>query len=319
MRTIRNLEIHVAHACNLTCESCSHYSNQGHTGVLSLDEADRWMKLWNRRVSPRIFSLLGGEPTIHPDLTEFVSLSRRNWPDAELRLVTNGFFLHRHPNLPFVLKEIANCRIDLSIHHNSPEYAMRLKPILELLDRWKEHGIKVSYWRSMDSWIRRYHGYGSAMRPFRDNNPKRSWEICPTATDCQLFQGKLWKCPPLAYLKLQDAKYKLSSEWEPYLKYRPLEPNCTEEDLDTFFDKEEESYCSMCPANLEKFEHPLPFPRQEYHDEQVESVSNLLIGRDSLEYKFMRFYSSIIHRALPDGTKRGRLKRKVVNRLRVSS
>ena len=258
IKTIQSLQIHVTHSCNLTCESCSHYSNQGHTGVLSLDEANHWMKLWSPRISPQVFTLLGGEPTIHPNLTEFISLSKKNWPDAKLILQTNGFFLHRHPNLSRVLRN-SNCRIHLSIHHNSPEYVMRLKPILALLDQWREDGIDVFYENALDRWTRRYHGYGSTMKPFRDNNPRRSWEICPAKECPQLFEGKIWKCAALAYLKLQDAKYKLSPEWDPYLKYKPLDPNCTEEDLETFFDKEEESYCSMCSANLEKFEPPLPF------------------------------------------------------------
>lgn len=111
MRDLENLEIHVAHGCNLACESCSHYSNQGHAGLLGLDEADRWMRLWNQRLRPSTFSLLGGEPSIHPQLPEFVALSRRRWPHAKLRLVTNGFFLHRHPTLPLVLRDDPNACI----------------------------------------------------------------------------------------------------------------------------------------------------------------------------------------------------------------
>src|SRR5262245_30805745 len=104
MSILRNLELHVAHSCNLTCESCSHYSNQGHKGLLALEDADAWMARWNRRLEPKIFSLLGGEPTIHPQLADFITLSRRHWPRTHLRIVTNGFFLHRQPRLPEVLR-----------------------------------------------------------------------------------------------------------------------------------------------------------------------------------------------------------------------
>ena len=34
-----------------------HYSNQGHGESVGLEEADRWMKLWNQRVSPHRFGL----------------------------------------------------------------------------------------------------------------------------------------------------------------------------------------------------------------------------------------------------------------------
>ena len=154
MTRVRHLEIHVAHSCNLTCESCWHYSNHGHPGLLSLQEAERWMRLWNRRIWLKKLSLLGGEPTLHPELAEFVRLSPRNWPDARLRIVTNGFLLHRHPDLSKVLK----------------------------------------------------------------NDPK----ACLYA-------------------------------------YRPLAPDCTDEELERYFSLEEEPYCAMCPATREKMKIPVPF------------------------------------------------------------
>src|ERR1700729_500575 len=126
MQSIRRLEIHLAHTCNLSCESCSHYSNQGHKGLLSLAEAERWMILWSQRLSLGSFSLLGGEPTIHPELAGFVALSRRYWADTHLRLVTNGFFLPRPPDLPAALQRDPNACIYLSIHHDAPEYLEKL-------------------------------------------------------------------------------------------------------------------------------------------------------------------------------------------------
>ena len=33
--------------------------------MVSLEEADRWKGLWSARIAPSIFSLLGGEPTLH--------------------------------------------------------------------------------------------------------------------------------------------------------------------------------------------------------------------------------------------------------------
>lgn len=259
MQKIGNLEIHLVHSCNLACESCSHYSNQGHKGVLELDEADRWMSLWNRRLSPDIFSLLGGEPTIHPDLASYMVLARRHWPVAHLRLVTNGFFLHRHPDLPAVLQRDPNSCIYLSIHHDSPEYKEKLRPILQLLKGWiRDYGIRVESYQSADNWTRRYHGSGSAMEPYKDERPRRSWKHCPSKYCPQLFEEKIWKCAPLAYLKLQDAKYGLSGSWKSYLQYRPLEPGCTDEQLAEFFRREEEPSCGMCPANPEKFKLPLP-------------------------------------------------------------
>lgn len=259
MRVIDGLEIHLAHGCNLACESCSHYSDQGHEGIVSLEEAGTWMRLWNQRVRPRRFSLLGGEPAIHPQLAELVALSRRHWPDAELELVTNGFLLHRHPELPLVLANDPHARISVSIHHSSPAYGEKLMPVVRLLVDWvSRHGVRVEYRPSHASWTRRYKGTGAAMQPFDDGQPRRSWENCAAKHCPQLFQGRIWKCPAVAYLQMQDAKYRLGSAWRPYLGYTPLSPDCTDQELDAFFAVEDEPCCRMCPAEPERFALPSP-------------------------------------------------------------
>ncbi len=51
MMKTRQLELHVTHACNLSCESCSHYSNQGHKGMLDLAAAAAWMTQWSQRLA----------------------------------------------------------------------------------------------------------------------------------------------------------------------------------------------------------------------------------------------------------------------------
>ncbi len=214
-RSVSKVELHVTHACNLTCESCSHYSNHNHHGHLALADADRWMGLWSHRVDIGEFHLLGGEPTIHPQLTSFVGLVRRHWPNTSIYIRTNGFFLHRHPDLPAVLAADGRASIGLSVHHDSAEYRERLRPVFDLVERWEhDFGIKVSVGDSFANWTQRYHGFGSDMEPFEDGSPRASWEICPGRRCKQLFEGKIWKCAPLAYLPMQKAKYQLSSKWD---------------------------------------------------------------------------------------------------------
>ena len=86
------------------------------------------------------------------------------------------------------------------------------------------------------------------MAPYEDNDPQQSWNHCVSKHALQLHENKLWKCPALAYLPMQAKKYKLSEKWSPYLKYKPLDIDCTDEELKEFLSREHESYCSMCPA-----------------------------------------------------------------------
>ncbi len=219
------------------------------------------MAPWAGRLRPAQFSLVGGEPTIHPDLAGFVRLTRRLWPETPIRLVTNGFFLDRHPDLPQAMRETAPGWIDLSIHHGSAEYRARIAPILERARDWKErHGVDIRFNPSFADWTRRYQGFGTAMRPFTDGDPRKSWEICPARTCPQIFEGRIYKCAPLAYLPMQHARYGLGAEWATALAYRPLEPDCGDEALDAFFAREEEPVCGLCPATRRPFALPNPLP-----------------------------------------------------------
>jgi len=259
MLNVEHLEIHVAHACNLACESCSHYSDQGHKGVVSLEDAERWMAAWSGRIQLGTFSLVGGEPTIHPRLTDFVRLARRHWPDAFLRIVTNGFYLHKHPELPGLLAADSKARLYFSIHHSSPEYLDKVRANYEMLRRWmRELGVRAFFYHSYKHWRRTYRGSGAAMEPYTDGQPRKSWQHCNAKGCPQLFESKIWKCSPLAYVGMQHAKHGLSDNWTPYLAYTPLTPESTDDELRAFFAKEEESYCSMCPAEPERFKISMP-------------------------------------------------------------
>ena len=54
-------------------------------------------------------------------------------------------------------------------------------------------------------------------------------------------------------------------------------------------------------------------------ENEIDALRNELLSiKKCFGYKFMQSYSSIIEQVLPDGTKRGELKRKIINRIRNS-
>ncbi len=254
---IESLEVHVAHACNLACESCSHSSNHTHRGTLSVEAAEASFALWSHRLQPRVLCLLGGEPTLNPNLTELVRLARRCWPEALLRVSTNGLLLHRHPDLPAALQ--GNAKLDFTIHHASAEYAAEVESAVQLARRWeREHGLRVSFKQVWMGWTQRYTGFGASMAPFSDGQPRQSWEVCPAKHAPQLHEGRIWKCAPLAYLPMQHARYGLGEAWRPYLAYQPLEATATDDEVEAFFRREDEPTCAMCPATPRPLALPAP-------------------------------------------------------------
>jgi organic radical activating enzyme len=258
LKVPHEIQLHITHSCNLTCEGCTHYMNQGHSGMLSLEEAEKWMDNWSNRIIPLRFTLMGGEPALHKDLTKFVYLARKKWENSYIEVISNGFYLKNHPDLWIALKETQTI-LGVSIHHDSdPVYIEKFKETFKLINEWRDKGAPVELRPSIKRWLRQYKGFGDKMEPYEDNSPKSSWKACVSKLCVQLHEGKLWKCPALAYLPMQAEKYNLSEKWDPYLKYEPLDYYCSEEDLKKFFLRKSESYCSMCPGKEDYFEPESP-------------------------------------------------------------
>lgn len=257
MKTFKvpHIELHVTHTCNFSCEGCSHYSNHGHSGSLTLKESNEWLYSWSRRLQPELFTILGGEPTLNKNLIDIIYLVRMMWPDTAtaIDLVSNASFLHMHSNLPQALLD-TDTTLAISIHSKVHSgYVNRFKKGYRLAKEWrKQYGINLEFWDfTTDTWTPQYKGFGNNMMPYEDNNPRKSWEKCLSKKALQIHEGKLWKCPPLAYLPMQAQKYDLDKKWDPYLKYKPLEINSSDQELEEFLNREDECFCSMCPANMD--------------------------------------------------------------------
>lgn len=255
MFNFTKLEIHAAHACNFTCESCSHFSNNAHKGIITPEDADYQMSLWSHRLNPTIFAVLGGEPLLNPQIEDFLRITRKHWKNC-IELVTNGFLIPKFPNIGKLLNDLGINMI-ITRHSNSEEYTSKLNEVFEFINK---HNIRFTMRdNTPQRWTRRYKGFGPEVMPYEDNNPRASWEICPCKYCPQLLDGKIYKCPLIAYLNIQKTRWpEISDKWDKYLEYKPLEHTATDEEIVEFLNKEEETICSMCPSQAEHFDKPSP-------------------------------------------------------------
>lgn len=246
------LEMDVAQVCNLHCDHCMHYSNYHLKGFVPFAEGGAWLRAWSERVRPLNFTLLGGEPTLNPDLMDYVRLAHQLWPDARRKIFSNGFFLHRHPGLNDLLIA-TETELHLTLHSDELAYLEKMKPVVDgLLIAQKDKSLKVQYIIADTHWFTTYRGRGRDMRPFTDGKPRQSWVTCYNNFCKTLHRNRLWKCPPIAFLGLAAEKLGLFSvpEWSPYLEYNGIGLDVTDAELQAFFDREEEAICAMCPTGL---------------------------------------------------------------------
>jgi len=253
--TVPKLEMHVADACNLSCEGCNHYANYHLKGVLPLSEGRAWLEPWSERVAPVDFTFLGGEPLINPEVPEYLLLARRAWPHTRLRLVTNGLLLDRRTDLWRAL-ERTRTTLTVSIHSDGAAYRARLDPQLERAAvEASRRGVRLETRNCVDGWFRPYRGSGRAMKPFDDGDPAASWRACSARHCVTLRDNALWKCPPLAHLPRLAAKFELWREpsWQLPLAYRPMTLDADDDELRAFFARGPEPACGMCPSRPEFF------------------------------------------------------------------
>ncbi|MCL1915248.1 MAG: radical SAM protein [Desulfovibrionaceae bacterium] len=242
-----HLEMHITHACNLGCKYCSHYCDFGYAGEVSYVQGEEWLRAWAERLAPENFRLLGGEPLLHKDAAKYVRLCAELFSEAKRDLVTNGLLLRKREDLLAVLMETGT-RLSFTLHPLvSGKQEDVVNDALDLAYQYKKKGLRLHVSKRTDKWMKGYRGEGVAILPFTDGAPERSFQSCGSAICKTLHQGKLWKCPPLAYLPLIAEQLETKESWEPYLRYEPLGIDASDEAVAAFI-KGDSRFCDMCPA-----------------------------------------------------------------------
>jgi hypothetical protein len=264
MIELPNLEFHAAHACNLYCAQCSHYSNFHAGGIVSLEEARANFDAWKGRLAPKRIAILGGEPTLNPELISIIELARQSFPNAEGLFVTNGFFLDRHPDLPRVLID-NQFRMDVSQHGRAPEYMKRFRLVRQQLRQWRTAypKLQINIRKSHRGWRQQYRMIDGKPMPF-DSDPRAAWSICLQRTCTQLYKQCLFKCPALAYHAIMSRKLNLDQEpaWQLFRDYQACPPTASDDQVVDFLATEEVPSCALCPARKIPFRHSDPLYSQ---------------------------------------------------------
>jgi organic radical activating enzyme len=236
------LEIYITNVCNLACKECNRFNNYNFKGHLKWDDYAGEMEQWSKKIDAKTITLIGGEPTLHPDLETWVMNIRQLWPNTELSIQTNGTYTRPH-FITFWAKYQAGFKI--SLHDISTAST--------IMENWTTNfGIDQflpGFVFSQASILKKDKHF-----VVHNNDKQSAFNHCGMKYDHTLFRGKLYKCPPMALLPELNTQFNIGmSEDESTLlsKYIPLSANCTEEQLDEFVKTRETliDQCQFCPAS----------------------------------------------------------------------
>lgn len=264
--TFRMLSIHSHNGCNMACRGCNHHSGLLAPGSsLPIDDLLRDIEI----LLPRIhvwshISVLGGEALIEPRTKEVLKLIRDMSEGVYVKIFSNGLLIPQ--NTDWILehmKEGGIFRISLHIPPTDEKLGrtdktgdITYKNVRDFIEIAEKEGIDMSLLEISENWDDLWFDLlqwkDNKLYPWEDNNIEKSFEYC-TAPNVQLYLGRLWKCPSIAYLRetLVSTGQVDDPVWQKYLNYHATPIDAPIEELYAMADEvlNPHEICNKCPSD----------------------------------------------------------------------
>ncbi|MDR1321132.1 MAG: radical SAM protein [Gracilibacteraceae bacterium] len=205
-----DIEVNITDHCNLNCQMCDHYSQLAEPEFLSLEEFERDIKRIADLTDKKLHSLalLGGEPLLHPQASEFPRLAREYLPHTRIVFHTNGLLLMR-PNRSEIW---STCR-DYNIVLRITEYPIKFD-VDTIADMADKYNVSLSVFNSVDNKIHS-DNKTSYRYPFDIEKSQPNWSAiaCHQFNLCTVLRhGNLYPCPTSAYIGIFNRRFGCSLE-----------------------------------------------------------------------------------------------------------
>ncbi|MDR2842710.1 MAG: radical SAM protein [Spirochaetaceae bacterium] len=190
-RTLLRVDIHITDHCNLNCKCCDNFSPIADEKYLEIDAFERDLKRISELTNGKIedICLLGGEPLLHPHITQFFDIARTYFKNGTISIITNGILLAKQNEEFWQSCKKNNIAITIT------KYPIRL-PLDKIKEAAKKYSVKLE---TMYEESER----GFFCRPLDVaglQNAKNSFKVCYYSNRCiHLRYGKI-ACPTVAYI-----------------------------------------------------------------------------------------------------------------------
>ena len=257
-------EFYITNVCNLTCQGCNRFNNFNFKGRYEFDRS--LYQPWANKVDLRRFSILGGEPTLHPKLKDWMIGLAELWPKANRYITTNGTYW------PAWIEEVAKkYRYTIIINCHGPTNGSLNKMVLQKLkDAFgplkptkklkrtgglylkSKMGAKLELFKTTDGFHKSAIKDESTLEVY-DSDPVKAHRLCDMKKCHHFIDGKLWKC---GVVKLLPEFVRQKNKTPPafYDQYSPLgHENIDQQKLDDLSQKPIEQ-CRGCSDNKADWE-----------------------------------------------------------------
>jgi len=195
------LEMNVVDHCNLNCKGCAHFSNICNNNFVSVESFRSDLQMVSEKFNLYNFRILGGEPFLHPNVSELATISREILTNTKIVIVTNGLLIDRLDDK--ILQTIADNDIMLSISIYQPTYEILDKIIKKLNEYHINFLINDDYFRKASVIDK----FNTRLSSKKGTNGELTSKIC-TGRFCRFLRnGKISKCYYPLLIEILNEKY----------------------------------------------------------------------------------------------------------------
>lgn len=189
----------------------------------------------------------------HPDIKLSMIISIQTGLEPYLSHVKNNLEIFKQKVLDYYKIIMPDATVAWELWLD--ESAINFKQWFRLTVNGHAHGIGFGVCEQHKlHWAMHYTGRGETMRPVYDYNDvwyTNNHKSCQTNNFPNLYQGRMYKCPPMAVLEhsLDTFDIEDQPEWKPYISdYVTVGTESTDEEIVNWFtqQKNPEKVCNMC-------------------------------------------------------------------------
>lgn len=258
---VHTAQWYITHTCNLACKHCLSHNNFAISGHKDVKDNLEHAKAWNKLITIKDFTIVGGEVFTHNDLNTWVHGLRDVFTDiANFKVITNGTLLEKYAASfdSWFNKDVV---IEVSIKRDRDK-----NTFVDFLKRYNKVEIKEHYLYDQAVYINgklcflvefctqhkpwAVKEYKNGLYKFWYNSSKLAHKDCWQKYCHYFYQGDLYKCGTIVGAKEFVKKYPVNSNDKSiYAGYNPIKHTDTDllqriTDLNKHIPQ-----CSRCPIS----------------------------------------------------------------------
>ncbi|WP_029200809.1 4Fe-4S cluster-binding domain-containing protein [Oribacterium sp. NK2B42] len=193
---LSGLEYDVVFHCNLNCKGCSHFSPIAEPGfgdpVAFRKDLSRVHELVDELGEIR---LVGGEPLLCDNLTEYIVAAHAIFPDTKILIFTNGI------RLGSINDDLKDCMKQYGAQFSVTIYPPVENYVRGMIEQLEAEGIAI--YRSLPMPF-----FGAWIIPAGDSDPEAAAASCYIPFCYAMWQGRIYRCSTENKIRVFEKFYK---------------------------------------------------------------------------------------------------------------